>query len=313
MATKGETVLVVDDEEIIRYTLQKKLSRLGYNVISLEKAEDVLYLLKNGEKADLVITDIKLRKMDGIELLRRLRSMDDPVPVLIITGHGNVEDAISALRYGASDFLRKPFDLNEVVSSVRSILRRQYEQQLAEDYARYCRFEKLEFQLPVEPDLINAVSYRLTASLIPMGFCNATTAENITLALREATGNAMYHGNLAIPSEIRETGGIKAFNEEVEKRRKRPEYRERITTLQMELTPEYVLYTIEDQGEGFNHRSLPDPRDPEHFFLSSGRGLFIIRVHMDEIDWNEKGNLIQMKKYSIARNESKTEKRHVHN
>ena len=71
MNNNGAKILVVDDEEVIRYSLQKKLSRLGYKVISMEKAEDVLYLLKNGEKLDLIITDIKLRKMDGIELLKR--------------------------------------------------------------------------------------------------------------------------------------------------------------------------------------------------------------------------------------------------
>ena len=59
MTEKNAKIVVVDDEEVIRYTLQKKLSRLGYNVISMEKAEDVLYLLKNGERVDLIITDIK--------------------------------------------------------------------------------------------------------------------------------------------------------------------------------------------------------------------------------------------------------------
>ena len=62
------TILVVDDEEVIRITIQKKLSRMGFNVISFEKGEDLLYYLKNADhNADLIITDIKLRKMDGIE------------------------------------------------------------------------------------------------------------------------------------------------------------------------------------------------------------------------------------------------------
>ena len=213
------TIVVVDDEDVIRYTLQKKLSRLGYNIISVEKAEDVLYLIKNGEKIDLIITDVKLRKMDGIELLRRIHSKDEPIPVLIISGHSNVEDAIRALRYGASDFIRKPFDINDIASSVRLILKRKQEKQLAEDYAKYLEYSKTTIKVPVDTSILNALSYQLTKDLVPREICNATTSENISIALQEAISNAMFHGNLEIPSSIRETDGIKAFNEEIEKRK----------------------------------------------------------------------------------------------
>jgi DNA-binding response OmpR family regulator len=130
------TILVVDDEEVIRFTIQKKLSRMGFNVISFEKGEDVIYYLKSTpDEADLIITDIKLRKMDGIELLRKVNALENPIPVLIISGHGNVEDAIRALRYGASDYIRKPFDINDLTSSVRSILRRKHEKKLLKAWA----------------------------------------------------------------------------------------------------------------------------------------------------------------------------------
>ncbi len=64
-----------------------------------------------------------------------------------------------------------------------------------------------------------------------------------------------------------------------------------------------VEYTIEDQGRGFDFRTLPDPRDPENFFKNSGRGLLIIRIHMDEVSWNEKGNKITMRKNRVERGE----------
>ncbi|MCL2025904.1 MAG: response regulator, partial [Leptospirales bacterium] len=71
-----QTILIVDAERMTRFTLQEKLSRSGYNIISLEKAEDALYLIKLEDvKIDLVISDIKLYKMDGIELLRRIKAM----------------------------------------------------------------------------------------------------------------------------------------------------------------------------------------------------------------------------------------------
>ncbi len=305
MHEDASTILVVDDEEVIRFTLQKKLSRMGYNVISLEKAEDVLYLLKSGDTPiDLIITDIKLRKMDGIDLLSRIRAMDEPIPVLLITGHGNVEDAIKALRYGASDFIRKPFDINDVASSVRSILRRKHEKKLAASFGQFIEYDRTRFRVPVDGTIINPLTYKLTKDLSGAGICNATTSENIGLALREAISNAMYHGNLEISSDVRAEGGIRAFNEEIEKRREDEYYKNRRVTISYELNPSYVEYIIEDEGPGFNYHVLPDPRDPENFFKDSGRGLLIIRIHMDEVDWNEKGNVIRMRKYRIDRNDT---------
>jgi len=296
-------VLVVDDEEVIRITLQKKLSRIGYNVISFEKAEDLLCYMKDGDsRADLIITDIKLRKMDGIELLRRINSMEEPPPVLIISGHGNVEDAIRALRYGASDYIRKPFDINDLTSSVRSVLKRQLEKSLAESSGKYKKYEKSVFSIPNDGSLINTISFNLTKDLVPSGLFNYTTSENIALSLKEALTNAMFHGNLEIDSSLRDSGGMREFNEEAEKRRFIAPYNERMVNITYEFTPDYVLYEIEDKGAGFDYRSLPDPRDPENFFKNSGRGLLIIRIHMDEVTWSDSGRVITMKKSKINRN-----------
>lgn len=296
-------ILVVDDEEVIRITLQKKLSRMGYNVISFEKAEDLLYYLKDGDpRADLIITDIKLRKMDGIELLRRINSMEEPPPVLIISGHGNVEDAIRALRYGASDYIRKPFDINDLTSSVRSVLKRKLEKSLAESSGKYKKYEKSVFSIPNDGSLINTISFNLTKDLVPSGLFNYTTSENIALSLKEALTNAMFHGNLEIDSSLRDSGGMREFNDEVEKRRVIAPYIERMVKITYEFTPDYVLYEIEDQGPGFDYQSLPNPRDPENFFKNSGRGLLIIRIHMDEVTWSDSGRVITMKKSKINRN-----------
>lgn len=296
-------ILVVDDEEVIRIILQKKLSRIGYNVISFEKAEDLIYYMKDGDpKVDLIITDIKLRKMDGIELLRRINSMEEPPPVLIISGHGNVEDAIRALRYGASDYIRKPFDINYLTASVRSVLKRKTERILAESSGKYKKYEKSVFSIPNDGDLINTISFKLTKDLVPSGLFNYTTSENIALSLKEALTNSMFHGNLEIDSSLRDTGGIREFNEEVERRRTIAPYNERIIKITYEFTPDYVSYEIADQGKGFNYQTLPDPRDPENFFKNSGRGLLIIRIHMDEVSWSDSGRIIKMKKNKINRN-----------
>lgn len=298
---KGHTVVIIDDEELVRFSMRKKLTKFGYNVISLDRAEDALYMLKNeGRKIDFIITDIRLRKMDGIELLRHISNLENPVPVLL-TGQGNIDDAIQALRYGACDFVRKPMDANAVASIIRNVLKRKHEEQLAVDMGKFVLSESRVFLLPSDVDLANTVAFELTKNLHGSGYFSVAAAENISQALRETLVNAMFHGNLEVNSDIRETHGLKAFNEEVERRRTDPQFAARRVTLSYRLTPEYVEYTVEDMGKGFDYRKLPDPRDPENFFKKSGRGLLIVRIHMDEVEWNETGNIIRMKKFRFNR------------
>lgn len=302
MTSNNPTIAIIDDEEMIRYALQRKLLKQGYSVISAEKAEEVLYLIKSGEKKiDLIITDIMLRKMDGIEFLRYINAMENPIPVLILTAQAHIEDAIRALRYGACDFIRKPCDVNEIASAVRGIIRARQEKQLADTFGQYILYDRRIFRFGSDLTACNVLSYKLTKHLPSTGFCNKTTAENISLALREALSNAVCHGNLEIASRVREERGINGFNEEVELRRGLPEYCDRKVTIYYEFTGEYAEYVIEDEGPGFDVSALPDPRDQENFLRDSGRGLLIIRVHMDEVDWNEKGNSIRLRKYRVKR------------
>jgi DNA-binding response OmpR family regulator len=293
------TILVIDDDETVRYSLIKKFTKYGYSVISADKAEDALYLIKNEkQKVDFVITDIRLRKMDGIELLRHITGLEKPIPVLL-TGQGNIEDAVNALRYGACDFIRKPFDVNDVASVVRAVLKRKEEERLALDVGQHLRYEKSEFVLPSEMNLVNIISFIATRFLPRMGICNSATAENVSLSLREAISNAMFHGNLELSSEIRERDGIKIFNEMIEKRKSEEPFGSRRVNFSCEITKDYAEYIIEDEGNGFDHSKLPDPRNPENFFNKSGRGILIVRLHMDEVEWNAKGNRIRLRKNRV--------------
>lgn len=109
-----KTVLIVDDEEGIRESLTGIFEDEGYEVLSVPTAEDAIALLKEGVP-DIIFLDVWLPEMDGIEALSKINEMEKDIPVVIISGHGNIELAIKATRLGAYDFLEKPLSLDKVL------------------------------------------------------------------------------------------------------------------------------------------------------------------------------------------------------
>ena len=116
-------VLIVDDEEGIRESLSGILEDEGYRVVSAGTGEDALRMIQE-QTPDLVILDVWLPKMDGIQALQEIKSLKRDIPVIMISGHGNIEVAVKATRMGAYDFLEKPLSLERVLLSSRRALER---------------------------------------------------------------------------------------------------------------------------------------------------------------------------------------------
>src|SRR6478736_1606973 len=124
MLPERKQILVVDDEPNLRRVLRAQLERDGYDVHTAEDGEQALALLHE-HHIDLVITDLRMPKLDGMELLRRISALEDPMPVVMITAHGTVDTAVEALKMGAFDYITKPFDQEDVRTIVRKALRTQ--------------------------------------------------------------------------------------------------------------------------------------------------------------------------------------------
>lgn len=117
----GERILVIDDERLIRWSLEKELSKHGYEVVLVETGKEGLQKMGE-EEFDLVLLDIKLPGIDGIEVLRRIRQRDNSSVVIIITAHGMVDTAVEAMRLGAYDYIEKPFRLDHLALAIRKAL-----------------------------------------------------------------------------------------------------------------------------------------------------------------------------------------------
>lgn len=115
-------VLIIDDEKDIRDVLCESVAVGGHEPTAVESAFEALQLLKD-DTFDIIFSDIKMKKMDGIEFLEKAKTMTD-APIILITGHGDVETAVDAMKKGAFDFFVKPLDLSRILITIRNAAER---------------------------------------------------------------------------------------------------------------------------------------------------------------------------------------------
>ena len=129
-------ILVVDDNRELADVLVEYLSRLGYRAVAAYGGNEALDRFKEGD-FHVVITDLKMPDMDGMELMKAIKAMDKNAVVLVITAYGSIDTAVNAIKYGAYDFISKPFELEALQIIVDRALERQ------SLYRRLGKFRKL--------------------------------------------------------------------------------------------------------------------------------------------------------------------------
>lgn len=119
----AQTILVIDDERAIRNTLKDILSFEGFEVEEAADGAEGLEMIK-GKDYNCILCDVKMPKMDGIEVLEKVKELKPDIPFVVISGHGNIETAVDAVKKGAFDFISKPPDLNRLLITIRNAMDR---------------------------------------------------------------------------------------------------------------------------------------------------------------------------------------------
>src|SRR5207253_5410493 len=137
-------ILVVDDEEKLRRVVELHLNSAGFDVDKARTAEEALKLV---DRADMIITDLRLPSMDGLQLLSLIRRQNAQAPVVVMTAFGTIENAVEAMKSGATDFLLKPFSLDHLTAVVQKALEmrslRDENRQLKEELGRRYEFDNI--------------------------------------------------------------------------------------------------------------------------------------------------------------------------
>jgi CheY-like chemotaxis protein len=293
------TVLIVDDSPLDRRIAGECVKQESLTAAYAENGGDALAQVARA-RPDIVLTDLQMPEMDGLELVREMKRTYPAVPVILMTAHGSEEIAVTALKSGATSYIPKKNlkqDLGDTLRMALDVARFRRDRELVLDILSHA---ESYFVLGYQPNAARALIGHLQDGLRQMGLCDDTDLNRIGTALSEALINAIEHGNLELDSALREAADGSYYRLGKERSDQEP-YRDRRVHVTARLTPAEAIFTVRDEGPGFDPSRLPDPTDPTNLARLSGRGLLLIRTFMDEVRFNETGNQLTMVKRAAER------------
>jgi CheY-like chemotaxis protein len=294
------TILVVDDSAVDRRIVARLLEQGDdWRIEFAESGSEALSRIKDAVP-DLVITDLQMPSMDGLELVAAARVHCPDVPVILMTAYGSEMLAVEALEQGATTYVPKSQLAEKLPGTVAEILA------LARADRSYARLidclvrNEFSFFLDNDAELIDALVDLVQHMVVSVGFCDFAGRLQIGVALKEALHNAVYRGNLEIRLDGAPVGSAEPPGEPdlslAERRRSQSPYRERRTFVDVRLSRDEVRFVIRDEGRGFDVGTLPRTGYPGDLDQTCGRGLSLMRTFMDEVTYNDAGNEVTMVK-----------------
>jgi len=287
------TVLIVDDSATDRRLAGGLLEHSGeYDVIYSPDGQDALAQLEL-HVPDMVVTDLNMPEIDGLQLTRTIRQMYPFLPVILMTAKGSEDVAVAALQVGAASYVPKRRLAQELLNTVRQVLSLAKEDRGQARLMRRLIRQEVEFAIENDAELLSSLVRFLQQGAASRGICDETARIRIGVALQEALTNACYHGNLEVSSSLREVDH-RAFYELCQERAVSAPYRDRRIYVTAKFTAESAEYIIRDEGPGFDPTRLPNPTAPENLERPCGRGLLLMHTFMDEVRYNTTGNEVSL-------------------
>jgi serine/threonine-protein kinase RsbW len=257
-------ILIVDNNDELRAILEDALGSLGHEAVVTGDRDEALNR-DDLDQFDLIISDLTEDLTTSVEQANENHRRHLLTPIFTNTTDPII---VKAFKMVAANYLRNPFNKDELREIVEQTL--SYKLRYVDDPSLLSHtHEKIEFELPSDLALMNGVLQYLLERVAKMGLITPERS-NLFIALDEAFVNAVKHGNKNDPTKLVRVGA--------------------------ELSPKEACFTVEDEGEGFDVETIPDPRDPANLFKSSGRGVLLIYNIMDEVEYNAQGNRVKMVK-----------------
>ena len=296
-------ILIVDDDSVDRELVSRCLASIPDLVTRFATdGPEAIESLRQFEP-DLVLTDLRMPRMDGLELVERVKEEHPLVPVVLMTAKGSEQIAVQALQAGAASYVPKDDLKQDLVETVIQVLLVQESRRSKVKVLKFLRDAETKFELENDPGLISPAVGYFQENLERLNFGTEACRTHVGIALMEALSNAMIHGNLDVTAELRRSNRD-MYDRLIARRRKESPYAERVVRLEAREGTDAVEYVISDEGQGFDVADIPDRTLPENMLGVGGRGIMLMYTFMDEVRYNKQGNNVTLIKKLPAESRS---------
>lgn len=289
-------VLIVDDDEITLDLISSLVTGAGYETVQANNGR--LGLEQYGQcQPDIVLTDIQMPEMSGLDLLREIRDERADTIVIIMTAHGNEQYALEALRSKANDYLKKPINAKELLLTLEKYAEALKHTWQVSEVPKFITRSEMTMTIDNRLDMVQEVADYLVAQA--GGVLAGQEAFGVRFGLVELITNAIEHGNLEISYDEKTKAlgeSFKAFKSLLTQRLSDPRFQGRRVTIKCVLNDKDCEWEIRDDGKGFDWRATSRVVEEESLMSLHGRGILLSHFQFDKMEYIGSGNVVRCRK-----------------
>lgn len=287
-SAKSARILLVDDTPTEQMLIGKWLEKHGFAVsVAGDGQEAVRWLEAN--QPDVVLTDLRMPDMDGLELTTTIRRRFSAVPVVLMTAHGSEDLAAKALQTGASSYVAKSNLKELLVPTLNDILNLSRSDVRYHRSFRQAEFCEMHFTIENDLDVIDPLVETIQSLVRDIGVCDKTGELHVGVALESVITNAIVHGNLEI-----EHSDANDLSKIVVQRSKEPRFADRKVHIQIRINKEEARFAVLDEGPGFDVTDLLKSDLPSSIASSASRSFVLMWALMDKVSFSHSGNKVTL-------------------
>ena len=299
-------ILLVDDSPVDRRLYTKLLEHdSDFDVTTCSDGAEAIKAMGT-HLPRVVVADVQMPKMDGLELVQKAKKKFPNIPVILITGHGSEALATKALKAGAAGYVPKSNSGESLVATVQHVLDLVHHSEVDRRIRQMTNLVQYELSLENDETLIPGVLQLARQRMTDCGTYDPGALLQVGVAMEQAILNAIYHGNL----EFKQFGDVEFDKQSRQKEASilvsEPPYNDRRVKVEMRITPEEARFVVRDEGRGFDVKELAALGLTQSLRGEFGQGLFLMWSFMDKVVFDQTGNCVNLIKKASSESAKKS-------